>query len=332
MLKKYFGLHRDCFQKFVVCPKCNSLYNYDSAYETVGGRKLSRKCSFVEFPNHRHRAHRKSCSEVLLKEVKLQDGTLKLYPKKVYCYNSIIETLKLFLQRPGFTSRCELWRARERTSIANLLSDVIHGTVWRDFKGPDGSRFMSHQRNVAFMMNVDWFQPFKHSPYSVGVIYLDLMNLPRGERYKRENIIVVGIIPGPGEPSSLNPYLVPLVSELKELWEDGVEVCHSGSRRIPERFFVALLLVACDAPAARKICGFLGPGARRGCSKCKKEFISDEHFDTKMNFGGFDNCMPRTNREHRCEAQEILAEDTYQGRENKQSKYGARYTEVMQLK
>lgn len=331
MLKKYFGLHKDYFQKFVVCPKCNSLYNYDSAYETVGGRRRSRKCSFVEFPNHRHRAHQKSCNEVLLKEVKLQDGKLKLYPKKVYCYNSIIETLKLFLQRPGFTSRCELWRARERTSIANLLSDVIHGTVWRDFKGPDGSRFMSHQRNIALMMNVDWFQPFKHSPYSVGVIYLAFMNLPRGERYRRENIIVVGIIPGPGEPSSLNPYLVPVVSELNELWEDGIEVCHSGSPRIPERFFAALLLVACDVPAARKLCGFLGHGARRGCSKCKKEFIPGEHFGTKMNFGGFENCMPRTNIEHRCEAQEILAEDTYQGRENKQSKYGTRYTELMKL-
>ena len=112
MLKKYFGLHKDCFQKFVVCPKCNSLYNYDSAYETVGGRRRSRKCSFVEFPNHRHRAHQKSCNEVLLREVKLQDGKLKLYPKKVYCYNSIIETSKLFLQCPGFTSRCELWRDR----------------------------------------------------------------------------------------------------------------------------------------------------------------------------------------------------------------------------
>lgn len=50
-----------------------------------------------------------------------------------------------------------------------------------------------------------------------------------------------------------------------------------------------------------------------------------------MNFGGFENCMPRTNIEHRCEAQEILAEDTYQGRENKQSKYGTRYTELMKL-
>lgn len=115
MLKKYFGLHKDCFQKFVVCPKCNSLYNYDSAYEKVGGRRLSWKCSFVEFPNHSQRAHRKSCNDILLKEVKLQDGKLKLYPKKVYCYNSIIETLKLFLQRLG------LWRARERTSIPNLF-------------------------------------------------------------------------------------------------------------------------------------------------------------------------------------------------------------------
>ena len=77
---------------------------------------------------------------------------------------------------------------------------MIHGTVWQDFKGPDGSRFMSHQQNLALMMNVDWFQPFKHSPYSVGVIYLALMNLPRSERVKRENVIIAGIIPGPGEP------------------------------------------------------------------------------------------------------------------------------------
>ena len=40
------------------------------------------------------------------------------------------------------------------------------------------------------------------------------MNLPRAERFKRENIIVVGILPGLGEPSSLNLFLVPVVSEL----------------------------------------------------------------------------------------------------------------------
>ena len=116
-----------------------------------------KKCSYVEFPNHRHRAHRKPCNEVLLKEVKLQDGKVKLYPVKVYCYNSIIATLKIFLQRPNFASKCELWRERERTSVLVLMSDVIHGRVWRNFRGADGARLMSHERDLALMMNLDWF-------------------------------------------------------------------------------------------------------------------------------------------------------------------------------
>ena len=163
---------------------------------------------------------------MLLKEVKLQDGKVKLYPIKVYCYNSIIATLKIFLQRPNFASKCELWRERERTSVLGQMSDVIHGRGWRNFRSADGTRFMSHERNLALMMNLDWFQPFKHSPYSVGVIYLAKRNLPRAERFKRENVIVVGTLPGPGEPSSLNPFLVPVVSELKEIWSDGIEVHH----------------------------------------------------------------------------------------------------------
>ena len=50
-----------------------------------------------------------------------------------------------------------------------------------------------------------------------------------------------------------------------------------------------------------------------------------------MNFGGFEDCLHRTNEEHRSQAQEILNEDTYQGRENKEVKYSTRYSELMQL-
>ena len=210
-----------------------------------------------------------------------------------------------------------------------MMSDIIHGRVWMNFRDAYGTRCISHERNLALMMNLDWFQPFKHSAYSVVVIYLAIMNLPRAERFKRENIIVVGILPGPGEPSSLNPFLVPVTTELNELWSNGIELCHLSPAREPQKFFAALLLVACDVPAARKLCGFLGHGAKRGCSKCKKEFISEEHFGDKMNFGGFENCLHRTNEEHRSQAQEILLEDTYQGRENKEVKYGTRYSELM---
>lgn len=104
-----------------------------------------------------------------------------------------------------------------------------------------------------------------------------------------------------------------------------------GSKeRVPQKFFAALLLVACDVPAARKLCGFLGHGAKRGCSKCKKKFIPGKHCGDKMNFGGFENCLHRTNEGQRSKAQEnlILHEDTYQGHEKKQTKYGTLYSEL----
>ena len=66
-------------------------------------------------------------------------------------------------------------------------------------------------------MNVDWFEPFERSVYSVGSIYLTVQNFPIDKRYKPENIILVGIIPGPSEPKlSINSYLALLVIELQK--------------------------------------------------------------------------------------------------------------------
>ena len=56
--------------------------------------------------------------------------------------------------------------------------------------------YLAAPRNYAFMLNVDWFQPFKQSVYSVGVFYMVLMNLTRAERFKPENVFLVGVIPG----------------------------------------------------------------------------------------------------------------------------------------
>ena len=76
--------------------------------------------------------------------------------------------------------------------------------------------------NCAMMMellvNVDWFNPFKRAHYSAGGIYLTVLNLPRRLRFKKENSILVGVIPSPKEPSlSINSYLAPLVQELDML-------------------------------------------------------------------------------------------------------------------
>ena len=59
----------------------------------------------------------------------------------------------------------------------------------------------------------------KHRKYSVGVIYVVLMNLPREIQFKRENVIIVGLIPGPKEPPEvINSYSTTLICELLKLW------------------------------------------------------------------------------------------------------------------
>ncbi len=50
------------------------------------------------------------------------------------------------------------------------------------------------------MLNMDFFQP---TTYSVGAIYLTVMN---SIRYKSENVILAGLIPGPDEPE-MNSFL-----------------------------------------------------------------------------------------------------------------------------
>ena len=106
-------------------------------------------------------------------------------------------------------------------------------------------------------MNVDWFSPFKHTPYSVGAVYLSVMNLPRSKRFLKENMILVGLIPGPNEPAlNINSYLEPLVKELKVLWSEGMVINMPDNPGQQVHLKAGLLCVACDIPAARKVCGF----------------------------------------------------------------------------
>ncbi len=120
------------------------------------------------------------------------------------------------------------------------------------------------------MLNIDWFQPFKHRSYSIDIMYLAIMNLPRTLRFKRESIILVGLIPGSQEPSlTINSYLTPLVSDLLVLWNGLNFDTHDYST---QTIRCALLCVGCDLPAGRKVCGFLSYTANLGCSRCYHAF------------------------------------------------------------
>jgi hypothetical protein len=269
------GTQKDKFKKYTVCPKCHTIYNTKDCIISRHGKLSSKSCSFVEFPNHSQKRRRIECGEALLKQVLCKNGKKLFYPHKVYCYHSIQQTLQTFIDRPGFLDLCEHWRSKK--PVKGVYTSIYDGRIWQKFlhyPHVNGSTFLGKKYSIAFQLNLDWFQPFTHSPYSLGAIYLAILNIPREERYRKENLILLSLLPGPKEPHShqLNNYLKPLVDELQMMWSDGFKYHCKTEGNEQRTFYGALLCISADIPAARKLGGMLSHAAAYGCSKCKIKF------------------------------------------------------------
>lgn len=284
------------FKKYVSCVKCCSIYSMEECVEKdLRGKQVSKRCPYIRFPTHPQTQYRQICGSLLLKEVKYGHKNF-CYPFRTFCWKSIIDTLHGLLSRPGFLQNCEHWRTRYTQS--SFLLDIYDGRIWTDFQVVKGREFLKQPNNFGLMMNIDWFQPFKRTTYSVGVIYIVIMNLPREERFLPKNVIICGVIPGPAEPKKdINSYLTPLVSDLQRLW-NGVFM-ELPTSRLPVLVRAALLCIAADIPATRKTCGFTGHNSTMGCSKCLKQF--DIKVGESSDYSGYDrhNWPKRTDEHHR---------------------------------
>ena len=324
MLKKHFKLKGDPFDKYVICQNCGSLYQFKECLNTtISGKIFPKVCSHVAFRNHPHLSGRTPCGHNLLKEVITLSGK-KYYPLKSYCYYPLVRSLTNVLNRADLLEQCEHWRSRNIPN--NVLADVYDGKVWREFLNYKGKEFLSKKYNLGLMMNCDWFQPFDHSTYSVGVLYLVILNLPRAIRFKPENILIAGIIPGPSEPSytEINSYLRPLVKELNSLWTDGFTVKDNIIVR------AALLASVCDVPATAKLGGFLSHTSKHACWKCSKLFPYDETLN-RVDFAGVELGSLRKHDIHKKNARDTLDAVTKTQRSQLESDNGSRFTQLMHL-
>lgn len=241
------GISHTSFKEYVVCSKCHSLFDptVQKLIEGTGSNRRSIQCKFVSYPNHPQARFRAPCNTVLMRTVKTCKNTIKFRARKTFCYYGFKAALVNFLNRPGFLTACNSWN--ERLIGGDLMYDIIDGKVWTEELGK--LVIGGNMSNVlAFLINIDWFQPFKDTSYSVGVIYAVILNLPRGIRYKGNNVIIVGIIPGPKEPKhDVNSYLGPMVGELLELYS-GIWV----QTPLGKQYIRGILLCfSSDIPATR---------------------------------------------------------------------------------
>ena len=325
-MSKILASNKVQFSQYVVCRKCFTLYDLSDCFVRVEGRQQSRLCNHICYPNHRLQHMRKQCKELLLKDVG-EAGVSKFVPFKTYCYKSIKSSLETFVNREDFEDKCESWRYRHTQE--NVLHDIYDGMIWKDFNGRKYN-FLTEEGNYGLMLNVDWFQPFKHTCHSVGAIYISFLNLPREERFKRENIVLIGIIPDMKKEPPTNTFLQPLVDELYEAWHEGFFLKSKKSGNQFKKFRLALLCVGCDVPASRKLCGFYGHMANLGCNKCEKLFPGGLGEKT---FGGFDRSSwpPRTNSHHREVCRQISKCSLKSEKEKLEKKHGVRVSCLLDL-
>ena len=98
------------------------------------------------------------------------------------------------------------------------------GEAWKHFNECHPS-FAADPRNVRLGLSSDGFTPFGQSahPYSCWPVIVTPYNLPPGLCMKSQYMFLTLIIPGPKNPGqNIDLYLQPLIDELKQLWDVGV--------------------------------------------------------------------------------------------------------------
>lgn len=267
---------------YAVCPKCNNLYKIGEILgqnEQVTEASPGLKCSQVEFPKHPMKKHREACGEELLKNVPVNNGYIKR-PRIVFPMPDLKTQIFTMYQRPNFEQNLAKWANRHING--DILADIYDGEVWKTFKSDDNLFFTPElaDSNLGIMINLDWFQPFDRTIYSTGVIYGVICNLPREIRFRQENMLILGLLPGPHEvhADNINHFLSPIVTELLEFWT-GV-IIKTPNNPTGKTVRMAIICCSSDIPAARKLCGHIS--ALAACHRCYKRANNG-------NFGNFDD-------------------------------------------
>lgn len=207
-------------------------------------------------------------------------------PIRAYSHQTFVSWLGRMLLRPDIERYLDASQANARANSSGFVEDILESSEVLRFLGPDGQPFLRQcgsEGRYLFSLFVDWFNPRgnKHggSTYSAGVIFMVCLNLPPAIRYKRENIYLVGVMPGPKSPSlhQVNHFLNPLVRELNVSWSRGVYYSRTAYREQGRLTRCAALPLICDLGAGRKTSGQASHSAAMFCSFCQllKSSIND---------------------------------------------------------
>ncbi|XP_041011471.1 uncharacterized protein LOC121255261 [Juglans microcarpa x Juglans regia] len=191
-------------------------------------------------------------------------------PQKVLRYFPLKPRLqKLFMSKK--TAQAMRWHLEEHVQDLTCMRHPADSRVWKEFDNKHGW-FSQDPRNVRLGLASDGFNPFNNmsKPYSIWPVLLVPYNLPPWLCMKDPYTMLSLLIPGPKAPGNdIDVYLRPLVDELKELWEEGIQTYDAYTGQI-FRLHATLLWTINDFPAYANLSGWSTKG-KMACPACTVE-------------------------------------------------------------
>ncbi|KAF9006286.1 hypothetical protein BDZ89DRAFT_966086 [Hymenopellis radicata] len=141
-----------------------------------------------------------------------------------------------------------------------------------------------------------------------------------------ENIFLVGVIPGPTEPShgEINHLLRPLITDLVEAWEHGFYLSRTAGHPHGRRIRCAVVPIIADLPAARQLAGIGSFRSTDWCSECHQKIQDRDNLDKST-------WTPRDYETHRDQVNAWKNAPTEGAREKLYDKNHVRHSEFLRL-
>jgi hypothetical protein len=191
-------------------------------------------------------------------------------PQNSFTYIPLIPQLRAFFAHPQTAQKMQYRHCYN--DHGDTISDIFDGTRYKQLREAkviiEGKEqpynYFEEEHEVALGLSADGMCPFKRRKNSCWPLLLINFNLPPDERTHINNLICVGVVPGPKCPADLNSFLQPLIDELLELAR-GTPAVDVYQRKL-FALRAHLIEVFGDIPAITKFLEFIG---HNGCFPCR---------------------------------------------------------------
>ncbi|KAK7256311.1 hypothetical protein RIF29_29752 [Crotalaria pallida] len=158
-------------------------------------------------------------------------------PEKVLWYFPIKERFRRMYNN-AIDAKNLTWHADERIKDGKLRHPA-DSPQWRkiDHEYPD---FAQDARNLHLALSTNGINPHgvQRSSHSTWPVMLVIYNLPPWLCMKRKYMMLSMLISGPKQPGNdIDVYLTPLIEDLKQMWETGIEVYRRESFNLRAMLF-----------------------------------------------------------------------------------------------